>query len=100
MSADETTLDNSEQSLDSPAETPVPAPAPAAGKRDQTDYDHRHFVNLLTIAFLLVVAAAIVWTIQAIEENERVQRCFASGRHDCMKIDAPQSAVTVRAPVR
>ena len=90
-------MDNSDLPQD---DTPAGAPAAKTGKSDQTDYEHRHFVNLLTIAFLLVVAAAIVWTVKAIEENERVQRCFASGRHDCMKIDAPQGAVTVRAPVR
>ncbi len=66
---------------------------------DDTDYEHRHFINLVAIAFLLVIAGAIIWTVRAIDQNEQLQRCFNSGRRDCVKIDTPPSSI-VRVPVR
>jgi hypothetical protein len=77
------------------ADPSASAPEPV----DDTDYEHRHFINLVAIAFLLVIAGAIIWTVRAIDENERLQRCFNSGRRDCMMIDATPSTA-VRLPVR
>ena len=37
---------------------------------DETDYEHRHFVNLAATAFLLVIGFAIVWTVLAIDKYE------------------------------
>ena len=77
------------------AERPAHGSAPA----DDTDYEHRHFVNLLAIVFLLAIAATIIWTVRSIDESERLQRCINMGRRDCVKIDvAPSTAV--RLPVR
>jgi hypothetical protein len=66
---------------------------------DETDYEHRHFVNLLAIVFLLAVAGAIIWTVRAMEDNEKLQRCLNAGRRDCVKIETPPST-GVRLPVR
>ncbi len=66
---------------------------------DETDYEHRHFTNLLAIVFLLAIAGAIIWTVRAMEENERLQRCLNAGRRDCVKIETPPST-GVRLPVR
>jgi hypothetical protein len=72
---------------------------PPLAQEDDTDYEHRHFVNLLAMAFLLAIAAALIWTVQAIDENEKLQRCLNAGRRDCVKIDAPTN-IGVRVPVR
>jgi hypothetical protein len=72
---------------------------PPLAREDDTDYEHRHFVNLVAMAFLLAIAVALIWTVHAMEENEKLQRCLNAGRRDCVKIDAPTN-VGVRAPVR
>ena len=72
---------------------------PPLAREDTTDYDHRHFVNLVAMAFLLVIAAALIWTVTAMDEYEKLQRCLNAGRRDCVKIDAPTN-VGVRVPVR
>jgi len=74
-------------------------PADGAAPDDDTDYEHRHFTNLLAIVFLLVIAAAIIWTVKSIEDNERLQRCLNAGRRDCVKIETPPST-GIRLPVR
>jgi hypothetical protein len=74
-------------------------PVPVAASDDDTDYEHRHFTNLLAIIFLLAIAGAIIWTVRSIEDNERLQRCLNAGRRDCVKIETPPST-GVRLPVR
>ena len=74
-------------------------PGFSAAPVDDTDYEHRHFVNLLAIAFLLVIAGAIIWTVRAMDDYERLQRCLNAGRRDCVKIETPPST-GVRLPVR
>ncbi len=60
---------------------------------DETDYEHRHFVNLAATAFLLVIGFAIVWTVLAIDKYETRERCLASGRKDCVQIFTPPRGV-------
>ncbi|MFN3889035.1 MAG: hypothetical protein ACK4MV_01465 [Beijerinckiaceae bacterium] len=71
-----------------PRDFATPRPSTAAA-RDDVDYGHRHFVNLLSVIFLLFLALAMVWTVKALDEQETTRKCFASGRKDCIKIDAP-----------
>lgn len=61
-------------------------------RRDQNhdiDYGHRHFVNLAAAAFLLILAVLMVWTLKAIDQQENLRKCAASGRKDCIQIAAP-----------
>ena len=81
--------------LDPGAHSTALAPA----RVDETDYEHRKIVNLLAVVFLIVISAAIIWTVHAINESERMQRCINSGRSDCVKIETPPSSA-VRMPVR
>ena len=81
--------------VDPGARSPALTHAPA----DDTDYEHRHFINLLAIIFLLAIGGAIIWTLRAMDENERLQRCLNAGRRDCVKIETPP-ATGVRLPVR
>ena len=58
---------------------------------DDVDYGHRHFINLVSVAFLLVLAVAMAWTVKAMDSQETLRKCFASGRKDCVQIrSAPQ----------
>jgi hypothetical protein len=62
----------------------------AARSRQPTiDYSHRHFVNLAATIVLLVLALASMWTIKAIDNQEKLQRCFNSGRKDCIPVATP-----------
>jgi hypothetical protein len=78
---------------------PGGANRPALPAEDDTDYEHRHFINLLAIAFLLVIAGAIIWTVRAMDDYEHLQRCLNAGRRDCVKIETPP-ATGVRLLVR
>ena len=60
----------------------------ASGEREAQEYAHRHFINLVSTIFLLVLAAAMVWTVKALDEQETMRKCFASGRRDCVEIPA------------
>ena len=77
------------------ANRPALVPEPV----DDTDYEHRHFINLLAIAFLLVIAGEIIWTVRAMDDYEHLQRCLNAGRRDCVKIETPPST-GIRLPVR
>ena len=67
-------------------------PAPLQ-RRDETDYAHRHFVNLAATAVLLTVGFAIIWTVLAIDRYEAHERCLASGRLDCVRLVEPVRGV-------
>ena len=54
---------------------------------DDTDYEHRHFVNLVSAAFLLTVAIGIVWTVKALDAYETQRACFDSGRTECIQLE-------------
>ncbi len=54
---------------------------------DHTDYDRRRRVNIVVGVGLCVLLFIFIWAVQALEENERLQRCLATGRRDCVKID-------------
>jgi hypothetical protein len=64
-------------------------PDAARVERDDVDYGHRHFINLLSAAFLLALAIGMVWTVRAIDQQETMRKCFASGRKDCVNVAAP-----------
>lgn len=53
------------------------------------DYSHRHFVNLAATIVLLALALVAMWTIKAIDNQEKLQRCLNSGRKDCIPVAAP-----------
>ncbi len=55
---------------------------------DDTDYAHRHFVNLAAAAFLLFVSIGIVWTIKAMDAYEKQRACLDSGRRECVQLEA------------
>lgn len=53
---------------------------------DETDYEHRHFVNLVAAAFILALALIIGWTIKSFDHRRALERCLESGRKDCIKV--------------
>lgn len=69
---------------------PTARTSPARGAvRDDVDYGHRHFINLLSAAFLLLLAIAMAWAVKALDQQESTRKCFASGRKDCVTVVAP-----------
>jgi hypothetical protein len=60
-------------------------------EREADEYAQRHFVNLVSAAFLLLLAVAMVWTVKAFDRQETLRKCFASGRKDCVQITAPSA---------
>lgn len=71
------------------SKAPDAGPAHARRQRDDTDYAHRHFVNLVAAAFLTLLAVAMTWTFKSMDAQEELRRCVASGRKDCIEIQAP-----------
>src|SRR5437016_1072311 len=51
--------------------------------REEEDYRHRMVVNVLALAFCVLLALAGVWLVNEIAEMKRVQDCALSGRTGC-----------------
>src|SRR5881227_489520 len=51
--------------------------------REEEDYRHRMVVNVLALAFCVLLALAGVWLVNEIAEMKRVQDCVLSGRTGC-----------------
>jgi hypothetical protein len=64
---------------------------------EETDYQHRNFVNLVAAIALLAIAIGVVWAVKAMEANEELDRCLSTGRRDCVAIEAPPRE-TIRTP--
>lgn len=69
----------------------------AIAERDPTDYEHRHFVNLLATAFLLALALCIGVTIKMFDEQQKLEKCLLSGRKDCVPVTqgAPRGMIVI-----
>ena len=65
---------------------------------DHTDYAQRRRVNIVVAIVAAVLLGALIWTVRAIQENERLQRCHASGRRDCEKLDIPDAPPRIFEP--
>ena len=67
------------------------------GAPDEVDYRHRTAVNLVAAIALLVIAIAVVWTINLLDERRKTERCLASGRHNCTQIEtAPRGPISLQ----
>ncbi len=55
-------------------------------QRDSTDYEQRHFGNLVAAAFVLALALAIGWTVKIFDSQMTLERCLESGRKECRQI--------------
>jgi mannose/fructose-specific phosphotransferase system component IIA len=56
---------------------------------DPVDYAHRTRVNIIAGLSITVLLALFTWSMLWMAESERMQRCIASGRRDCEKLDIP-----------
>ena len=56
---------------------------------DHTDYERRMRVNIAVGLGLAALLGILIWSVQAVEESERLQRCYASGRRDCVPLKVP-----------
>ena len=57
--------------------------------RDTTDYGHRTLVNLLGAIAVLIYGLALGWTVLAISDYLKLERCLNSGRAECRTFAAP-----------
>jgi hypothetical protein len=64
----------------------------------KNEYEHRAFVNLVSAAFLLLLALIAIYALTSLDRQMKMERCLASGRRDCLPINAPVDRV--REPVR
>jgi hypothetical protein len=62
-----------------------PAPPP---DRDHRDPHHRRVMAIAIVAVLLLLGA-MVWVVQLFIAQQKLERCLASGRRDCLRIEAP-----------
>lgn len=58
-------------------------------REDEHQRQIRHRNNLIATAFILVLAICAVYVIKAMLEDQKLQRCLASGRRNCAEITAP-----------
>jgi hypothetical protein len=57
--------------------------------REEEDYRHRMVVNVLALAFCIVLAVAGVWLANEIAEMKRIQDCVLAGRAGCIPLAIP-----------
>jgi hypothetical protein len=55
----------------------------------------RNFINLVAAVVLLTIAIGVVWVVKAMEANEALNRCVATGRRDCVRLDVPPRPIIV-----
>jgi len=54
--------------------------------REEEDYRYRMVVNVLALAFCVLLALAGVWLVNEIAEMKRIQDCVLSGRTGCTSL--------------
>jgi hypothetical protein len=74
------------------------AKKPDGSDHGKDDYEHRTFVNLVSAAFLALLALVAVYALTSLDRQMKMERCLASGRRDCLPVEAPVDRV--REPVR
>lgn len=60
---------------------------PDAGQQ-RPDHHHRNVMIIATVA-VVVLLIAMVWVVQMIIAQQKLERCLATGRRDCLQIAAP-----------
>jgi hypothetical protein len=46
---------------------------------------------------LLVIAIAVVWTVNLLDERRKTERCLASGRRNCTEMEAaPRGPISLQ----
>ena len=46
--------------------------------------------NIVALIAIVILAAALFWTVSTIQKHNALQNCIDSGRHDCVTIPAGQ----------
>lgn len=68
------------------------ADRPQTGKRGEPDHGHdRHHRRVMAIAAIAVMAllAFMIWVVQIFVAQQKLEKCIATGRRDCLRIEAP-----------
>lgn len=56
------------------------------GEDGPVDYAHRTTVNLAAVIAVLVLGGCLLWIINGLEANRKLERCVQAGRKDCAAI--------------
>ncbi|GEM_PF-2676070 len=60
---------------------------PATGN-ERTHHRRVMLIAIVTIALLLT---GMIWVARLIVEQQKLERCLATGQRDCLRIETPQS---------
>lgn len=67
---------------------------PIDPKTQHTQDAHRRRVTMIGIAAAAVLLAIMTWAVSLIIEQQRIERCLATRRTDCLRIEtAPDNRV-------
>jgi len=72
-----------------PSKSPVEGLRKYQQARDDEDYRHRMVVNVVGLAFCILLAIAGVWLVNEFAEMKRIQDCVLSGRSNCVPLKVP-----------
>jgi len=62
---------------------------PPSGSEDNGRDEHPSFVNLIVLAFVLLLTLLAYWAFSALEHSPRFQRCLDTGQRNCVNIVSP-----------
>ena len=63
--------------------------APPSGSEDNGGGEHPPFVNLIILAFVLLLTALAYWAFNGLEHSRRFQRCLDAGQRNCVNFASP-----------
>ena len=65
---------------------------------DHDDPQHRHRVNLIAGAFVLLLTLLAIWVVKMFHDQEQLQRCLDSRRTTCFDLnEAPREGLRLPA---
>jgi hypothetical protein len=63
--------------------------APPSGSNDNGGGERPQFVNLIVLAFVLLLTTLAYWVFNGLEHSRRFQRCLDAGQRNCVNIASP-----------
>jgi hypothetical protein len=63
--------------------------APPSGSEDNGGDERPPFVNLIILAFVLLLTTLAYWAFNGLEHSRRFQRCLDAGQRNCVNIVSP-----------
>jgi hypothetical protein len=67
----------------------VPDRRPSTPDRDDAADGEGRWVNLIIVAFVVVVIGAGLWLVDALVAARKADECMSSGRRNCTPVEVP-----------